>query len=130
MKIFISHSTDYDFKDKIYKPIKDSKLWSLHNFFLPHHQEQINTKKIICDSDIVIAEVSLPSTGQGVELGWADCAKVPIFCFYEKDKNVSSSLKFLAREIIEYENSDDLVNKITQVLNNFNFTEKEENVKI
>lgn len=40
------------------------------------------TKDIIKTCDLMIAEVSLPATGLGIELGWAKAFKVPILCMY------------------------------------------------
>ena len=120
MKIYISHSSKYDYKNKIYDPIKNSNLAQLNTFFLPHEDKNkiVNTRNIISNYDLVIAEVSLPTTGQGIELGWADYAKIPIVCIYEKGTEISSSLKFITNNFIEYENINDMIDKIS------NFIEK------
>ena len=75
-------------------------------------------KEIISDSDLVIAEASLPATGQGIELGWADYATTPILCIYEKGSMISSSIKFITNNFIEYENVEDMINKINDFINN------------
>ena len=114
MKIYISHSNKYDYIKKIYNPIKNSELIKSNTFFLPHENKQkVNTKNIISDCDLLIAEVSLPATGQGIELGWADYAKTPILCIYEKGAKISSSLKFITSHFIEYEDTNDMINKIS-----------------
>lgn len=118
MKIYISHSSKYDYTSKIYNPIKNSDLIQSNTFFLPHEDKIVNTKDIISNYDLVIAEVSLPTTGQGIELGWADYAKTPILCIYEKGAPISSSLKFITNDFIEYEDINDMINKIS------NFIEK------
>ena len=116
MNIFISHSKKYDYINKIYNPIKNSNLVKSNNFFFPHdNNKTINTKEIISNSDLAIAEVSLPGTGQGIELGWADYATTPILCIYEKGLKINSSLKFITNNFIGYENTDDMIKKI----NNF-----------
>ena len=71
MRIYISHSSKYDYINKIYNPIKNSDLVKTNTFFLPHEDKNkiVNTKDIISNYDLVIAEVSLPATGQGIELG-------------------------------------------------------------
>ena len=118
MKIYISHSSKYDYKNKLYNPIKNSNLVESNEIFLPHEDPNqiINTKEIISNSDLVIAEVSVPTIGQGIELGWADYAKTPILCIYEKGAEISSSLKFITNNFIEYEDSDDLVSKISEFI--------------
>ena len=66
---------------------------------------------------MLIAEVSLPATGQGIELGWADYANTPILCIYEKKSKISSSLKFITNNFIEYENTEDMINKLNDFIN-------------
>lgn len=102
MKIYISHSSKYDYINKIYNPIRNSDLVQSNTFFLPHEKKNkiVNTKDIISNSNLVIAEVSLPATGQGIELGWADYAKIPILCIYKKGTDISSSLKFITNQFI------------------------------
>lgn len=116
MKIYISHSSQYDYTNKLYNPIKSSDLLQSNTVFLPHENKVVNTKEIISNYDLVIAEVSLPTTGQGIELGWADYAKTPILCIYEKGTKISSSLKFITNQFIEYENSEDMIRKISDFL--------------
>ena len=116
MNIYISHSSKYDYIHNLYDPIKKSKLYETHCFYFPHETDEIiNTKHIITNYDFLIAEISLPSISQGIELGWADYANVPILFIYQKGTTVSSSLKLVTNHFIEYENTDDMINKI----NNF-----------
>lgn len=117
MNIYISHSNKYDYINKIYNPIKKSEFYKLHNFFFPHDEnKKMNTREIITNYDLLIAEVSLPATGQGIELGWADYAKTPILCIYQKGAKISSSIKFLTNDFIEYENENDMIEKIEDFL--------------
>lgn len=120
MKIYISHSSKYDYTKKLYNPIKNSNLVQSNTFYLPHEDKNkiLNTRDVISNYDLVIAEVSLPATGQGIELAWADYSKTPILCIYEKGAKISSSLKFITKYFIEYENINDMVYKIS------NFIEK------
>ena len=113
MKIYISHSSEYN-------PIKSSNLIKSNIFFLPHEDKIVNTKDIISKCDLVIAEVSLPSTGQGIELGWADYTKTPILCMYEKGTKISSSLKYITNEFIEYDSVEDMIKKIRDFIKNNN----------
>lgn len=117
MKVYISHSSEYDYINKIYNPIKNSNLNEKNNFVLPHESKITNTKDAIANSDLLIAEVSASSTGQGIELGWANYANTPILCIYEKGSKISSSLKFITNEFIEYENCEDMIEKIKAFIN-------------
>lgn len=116
MRIYISHSSSYDYINEVYNPIIKSDLSKTNIFFFPHENKNENTKEIISSYDLVIAEVSLPSTGQGIELGWASYEKIPILCIYKKGAKISSSLKFITNQFIEYENKEDMIEKIKDFL--------------
>ncbi len=117
MKIYVSHLRDYDFLNELYNPLKNSKLNSEHEFFLPHEGgKHINTKDILKTSNLVLAEVSFPSTGQGIELGWANMLDVPILCIHKEGAKTAGSLKYLTQDFISYTDSQDLIEKLTAFL--------------
>lgn len=116
MKIYISHSSGYDFNSNLYNPLKNSSLSTDNEIFFPHDDTVINTKKMIGSLDLVIAEVSYPTTGQGIELGWADMFNVPILCIYKKGSKISSSLKFITNNFLEYTDNFDMINKLVTYL--------------
>ena len=121
LKIYISHASKFDYINKLYNPLKESILFKDHVFILPHDEEKvINTKAIISSSDLLIAETSIQTTGQGIELGWADYAHVPIICIYEKGAEISSALKFISNDLIEYENQKDMIQKIEDIISKRN----------
>ena len=117
MKIFISHSTKFNFQDELYKPLKESELAKKHEFIFPHDEvnKDVLTKDIIRDCDLVVAEVSYPSMGEGIELGWANGSYVTIVCFYKPSSEVSDSLKYVTDNIFEYSTSDVMIAKIAEV---------------
>lgn len=121
-KIYISHSSKYNYKDEIYNPIKESQIFITNKFFFPHDDSTkiINTKQIIANCDLVIAEVSLAATGQGIELGWADCLNIPIICFFKKGSTLSSSLKYISTDFIEYTNTEDMIDKMEYYIKKYN----------
>ncbi|HSD56371.1 MAG TPA: hypothetical protein VLA92_04435 [Candidatus Saccharimonadales bacterium] len=114
MNIYISHSSGYDYENEIYKPIKESELARTHHFFLPHEPENIDVdaKDELKHTDVLVAEASLPSTGQGIELGQADVAGVPIICFYKTGAKPSGSLRFVTNKVIGYSDIHDLLAKL------------------
>jgi hypothetical protein len=117
MKIYVSHSKDIDFVNELYKPMRESELNNLHTFFLPHeNQESVNAKEVLKDCDFVIAEVSVPATGQGIELGWADMIGVPILCVSKEGSEISRSLKYVTDKFLTYKDSNDLIAKISEFL--------------
>lgn len=121
MKIYVAHTRDSDFQNELYKPIKESPLSKEHTFVLPHEMSagSFKSKDLFkTDCDLVIAEVSYPATGLGIELGWADMLNVPIACIYHKGSKLSNSLKAVTQNFFEYENSTELIEGIEKTIKN------------
>ncbi len=117
MRIYVAHSNSFDYQEKLYKPLRASSLNAEHEFVLPHEGEQhIDTKEVIRNCDVVIAEVSEPSTGEGIELGWANMMGKPVVCIHESGKNPSRSLSYISNEFIIYSDFLDLLTKLEAVL--------------
>jgi len=114
MNIYISHSSSYDYEKELYTPIKASDLAVMHHFFLPHEPENLDTDAVdeLKQTDVLVAEASLPSTGQGIELGQAFVAGVPVICFFKTGARPSSSLRFVTDKVIEYSDIHDLFAKL------------------
>ena len=113
MKIYISHANGFDFKKKLYAPLRESTLNEEHEFYLPHESgASVNTKELMKEYDLLIAEVSHPSTGQGIEIGRAEAFNIPIICIYEKGSKISNSLKYVTDTFIEYETPEDMIEQI------------------
>jgi nucleoside 2-deoxyribosyltransferase len=120
MKIYLSHAKKIDFVNDLYCPIKNSGLMKKHQFIFPHESNQaIDSQKLFRNKecDLMLAEVSVPATGQGIELGYAKILEIPIVCIYKKGSEIASSLKWITNKIIEYENRDDLIIKLAKALN-------------
>lgn len=121
MNIYISHSSAYDYENEVYKPIKESSLATVHTFFLPHEPQNMDTdaKTELKHTDVLVAEASLPSTGQGIELAQAEAAGVPILCFYKAGFKPSGSLRFATDKVIEYNDAPDFLAKLEAELSTF-----------
>ena len=120
MRIYVAHSRGFNFQEELYAPLRQSHLNQEHTITLPHEksEESFNTKEAIRNKyDLLIAEVSYPSTGLGIELGWADSFNIPIIGVYKKNSKVSSSIKSLTKNLIEYSNPEELIQKIEDLLN-------------
>lgn len=118
MKIYVSHSREFDFENELYKPLKESNLKWDNTFFFPHENgKDLDTQEEIKGSDMILAEVSFPSTGQGIECAWASMARVPILSISKEGSKISGSLKRLTENAIVYSGSEDLVSKLTAYLN-------------
>lgn len=123
MKLYFTHSTSFDFRKDLYAPLKSSVLLAGHDFILPHENNNlpINSKNSIQAADLILAEVSYPSTGQGIELGWAEFLQKKIICFYQEGKQYSSSLAVITNKIFPYKDSQELIEKIETLLNQKNY---------
>ncbi len=127
MKIFISHSTKFNYKEELYKPLRSSGLNKKHELIFPHaavseprqgreDDKEVATKDIIRECDLVVGEVSFPSTSEGIELGWANSAYVTIICFHKPGTEVSTSLKYITDNVYEYDSIDEMITKITEAV--------------
>ncbi len=116
MKIYLSHSSGHDYETELYQPLR--QLSVAHDIYFPHDEQNKGgeSKEAITSSDLVLAEVSHPSTGQGIELGWASAQDIPIVCFHRTGSKVSSALQFISSGFIEYESTQDMVDKIASNL--------------
>ena len=112
MKIYFAHSSDINYSE-IYG-VLESKLGK-HEWILPHKNKVVNSKQVISTCDLFIAEVSFPSTGMGIEIGWANATGIPIVFVYRKGSKISSSLKLMSDKFIEYDNLTDLIKKLEKV---------------
>jgi len=123
MKIYFCHSRAFDYKNDLYKPLRESALNNQHEIVFPHEDESstINTKDVIKNCDVIFAEVSFPATGLGIELGWADIYSTPIVCVHKVGAKISGSLKFIAKDFIEYTDMEDLIEKIEKFLASFRY---------
>ncbi len=120
MKIFVPHSSSFDFRSELYIPIRNSPLNRIHEFILPQEKRrEVITKDIIRSCDMVLAEVSHPSTGQGIELGWASILGIPIICIYKSTSKYSQALHYVTDRFIAYSSSSDLLVKVEEVIKGF-----------
>ena len=117
-ELYLAHSSSFDFKSELYLLIRKSKLNQDYEIILPHenYDEPFDSKNCLKDCKVIIAEVSYPSIGLGIELGWADLYGVPIIFIYKKGRKISTSLKVLSNNFIEYSDVDELLEKLSFIL--------------
>ena len=123
MNIYICHSRNFDFKNELYAPIRSSELNAKHNFIFPNEDAEtpFNSKELLFNKgcDLVIAEVSYPSTGQGIELGWANILEIPIVCLYKDGTTPARSLSAVSSKLLMYTSTENMIEDITGVLRNY-----------
>ena len=115
MKIYLAHSSNFDYINNIYKPILNNPELS-KIITLPHmEKDHLHGRGYYEDFDFVIAEVSHPSTGMGIELGFFYDDKIPIYCIYKGD--YSKSIEAITNKIYEYDNILLVIKKIMEDYN-------------
>ncbi len=118
MKIYLAHSRNFNYEEELYKPLRASKHIPQENFILPHEnlKHAHNSRDFYRDLDLMIAEVSYPATGLGIEMGWAYDDKIPLVAIHKTDAKVSGSIHVVTDQIYEYTNSQDLVDLVTTLI--------------
>ncbi len=118
MKIYVSHSTNFDYKKDLYKPL--TNLIPKSDLILPHEKSHrpTFTKDIIAHKkcNFILAEVSYPSTGQGIELGWASLVDIPIVCIHKEKAIMSTSLQLITARFMPYHRIEDLKDELLQII--------------
>jgi len=111
MRIYVGHSSSFDYVKELYQPLKSAKFWRNYTFILPHDTQVgvTHSKSIISNCDLMLAEVSYPSTGLGIELGWAYEADCRIACIYREGASLSSALNLLCADFIEYTDANNMI---------------------
>ena len=114
----IGHSKQFDYNKDLYQPIRTSDLNLEHNFILPHEEGKpfFRTKDILKNCDLMVAEVSHPATGLGIELGYADIYNVPILCIYKMGTSISNSLKLITDNFEQYENNNQIIDIVRKYI--------------
>lgn len=115
MKIYLIHATAYpDYEAQLYEPFITSKLISKHTVIFPHltNKKPVNSKEIVATADLIIAEVSCPSIGLGIELGWAEYSKRKIICLLKEGARCSAAVEMVCSDFIHYSDREDMIKQI------------------
>ncbi|MDB5195507.1 MAG: hypothetical protein JWO84_691 [Parcubacteria group bacterium] len=117
MKIYIAHASGHGFKEEMYGPIRSSTLNAAHEINLPQEGpiEEI-TREMIATCDAVVADVSHPSLGVGIEMGWANAAGVPVIAMLAAGTTVSFSIDNAVTERFEYSSPEEMLATFEEVL--------------
>jgi hypothetical protein len=118
MKIYVGHSTDMEFREVLYQPLKNSRIAEEHELVLPHDSKEFfDSKRFLSEEcNLFIAEVSDDSTGLGIELGWAEEFEVPIVCVFGEGSKPSSALQTVTENVREYGDREELVKIVEEVI--------------
>ncbi len=116
MKFYAAHARTFDFESEWYSPLREIGTELGIEFVFPHENSDCpkNSKNDIKMYDGVIAEVSHPSTGLGIELGWADALGVPIILVHRANATVSSAVLSLTEHIVDYSSLEEFTTRLSQ----------------
>mgnify|MGYP001563725179 FL=1 len=119
MKIYFGHARITDNAiNELYSAVKKSQINGLHEVVLPKDRDSsFDSKEFLKSCDLMFAEVSIPSTGLGMEIGWAVLYGIKIYCVSRKGSKISNSLKFITSNFFEYSTYEELVEYIEKVVN-------------
>ncbi|HWQ59951.1 MAG TPA: hypothetical protein VN420_02280 [Candidatus Fimivivens sp.] len=120
MRIYVCHSRSFDYVNELYRPIRQHFPEDGPVFVFPH-ENGINedSRAVIPSCQLVVADVSVPATGVGIELGRAEAAGIPIACIHRSGTAPSSSLKRLTRVFREYDSQESMLAAIDDILRSY-----------
>ncbi len=120
LNIYFGHSKKIDYQ-KIYDWIESCEELKKYNFMFPHKLDSNsrNGRDFYKNIDVFIAEISFPSTGLGIELGFSFDEKIPIYCFYKENSNYTNALLSVTNNFIEYTAREDFLKKLIKILNEY-----------
>lgn len=120
MKIYIAHSSSFNYQSDLYEPV-ERILGSSYELIFPHSKSmsQFDSKELFKNKgcELIIAEVTLPSIGLGIELGWANMFNIPIICIHKEDSAPSPALKTVSSRYIPYKDILDIQVELSSMLN-------------
>ncbi|NTW30075.1 MAG: hypothetical protein HGA33_02270, partial [Candidatus Moranbacteria bacterium] len=120
MRIYVSHSRSFDYENELYAPIRAHFSRGTHEFILPHENgSDKDLKTVLSTCDLVLAEVSFPATGVGIELGRAEAAGIRIVCVYRTGSTPSSSIRRITDDIQEYDSTEALLLVLRDIVRNY-----------
>ena len=124
MKIYVGHSRTFDYMNELYLPIINSNINEKAEFIFPHLSDKtFNSKEIIKEVDLFIAEISIPSLGLGIEIGRAEMQNKKILCIYMETAVIPSSIKYVNVDLLSYRNKKDMIEKIDKYINEIEISE-------
>lgn len=88
---------------------------------MPESDIYSRDKEWVKQADIVVAEVTTPSLGVGIELGWAEEWGKKVYCLYrDTDKKKLSSLVDGSPNfhVLRYKTTNDVKNILKRIFNN------------
>lgn len=107
----------WTYSNDLYTPIKKSELFGNYDFQLPHeHGDDYNSREAIRRSRALVADVTYPDLGVGIEIGWAQSMDKPIIIVHEEGRSPLPFVKYASSKIYSYSGREDVAAKILEAL--------------
>lgn len=118
LDIYVTHSNKIDYKRRLYTPLLESKIGKENNLILPHSKEyeNVDTKNILINCDLLVAEITVPGTGIGIEIGRAESNNVSIVCLLKKGEKQNNSVRRMGIRVLEYLDEKDMIFKLNKYI--------------
>ncbi len=116
--VYIGHSREFDYENELYAPLKASELAVQYHFIFPHDEngDEFISSRDLKDVDLFVAEVSFPSLGLGIELGFSHLYGVKTVCLHKTTSKVTSALKHINCTVLTYNSTAELLERIKNAL--------------
>lgn len=118
--IYVVHSNRFDYKTDLYAPLRKSRLNTQFNIILPHESSKghYNSKQLFLTGgcQLVLAEISFPSEGRAIEMGWANAYGIPILSIHRIGSKYSGSIHAICEDFIEYQNIEGTLDTIEELI--------------
>ena len=62
----------------------------------------------------MLAEISFPSEGRAIEMGWANAYGIPILSIHRRGAKYSGSIHAICEDFIEYQNIEGILDTIEE----------------
>jgi len=89
-------------------------------FYFPHQYSIVpnDSRETLRASDYLLCEITKPSTGQGIEMGFAASFNIPIIAICEENRTYSTSISLLTKSISYYKPplDEDFLSGLFQIL--------------
>lgn len=116
MNIYVGHAKHLNYREELYPSLKKVGEKTGVTFVLPHDlsDEPFPSKDVLPTCDLMVADVSLPALGLGIEIGWANMMEIPILFIHQSDSEFSRSIQEVSTAILSYKDGDDLQKLLTK----------------
>ena len=124
-KLYVGHATkDFDFEGLLYSPLQHSDIALSHQLILPHAAGggPFKSEALFKNADgdlLMLADLSVPSIGLGMEIAWARQYKIPVLFCAQTGSSPSSAAEFVwgtRYRLISYKNAEALTTGLALLL--------------